>query len=113
MATAEHKVKAQVKKILEANGVWYFCPIPLYNRGIPDFVACYKGQFIGIETKAGKGKPTALQQLCMADITAAEGRCIVINEKNINELEKWLHGGSNSIIAKSGGVPQGTDGSGA
>lgn len=111
--TPEGKVKEQVKKILRDNGVWFFMPVPLYHRGVPDFICCYKGQFLGIETKAGKGKPTALQQLCMADIVAAEGRCIVINEKNIDELEKWLHGGSNSISTKSGGVSQGTDGSGA
>lgn len=90
--TPEAKIKAAVRKILEAKGVWFFMPIPMYHRGIPDFICCMNGQFIAIETKAGKGKPTALQELCMEEIRANGGRCIVINEKNINELGDWLNG---------------------
>lgn len=91
--TPEGKVKAAVKKILnEINAFWY---MPMGNamyskNGVPDFIGCYKGKFFGIETKAGRGKPTALQELCMNEIQAAGGRCLVVNEKNIQYLPEWL-----------------------
>lgn len=92
MATPESRVKAQVKKILDAHApdIWYFMPIPLYNRGVPDIVACILGQFVGIECKAGNNKPTGIQTLTMDRIKAAGGDCWVINEDNIDEFRFWL-----------------------
>lgn len=92
MATPESKVKALVKDILKRKGAWFCMPVGGgYGRaGVPDFLVCYKGRFLTIETKAGNGKTTALQDLCMKEIEAAGGRCIVINEKNITVLSDWL-----------------------
>ena len=52
--TPEGKVKEDIKIFLEDIGAWFYMPIPMgYGRkGIPDFIVCYKGQFIGIEAKA-------------------------------------------------------------
>lgn len=90
--TNEDKVKAKVKAILDRlkPECWYFMPIPMWHRGVPDFVGVYRGKFFTIETKSGKNIPTALQKLCMAEIVGASGQCIVINEKNITELEHWM-----------------------
>ena len=51
---------------------------------------CYKGKFIGIECKAGKGKLTALQERNIKQIKHNEGLAIVINEGNIEELLAML-----------------------
>ena len=61
--TPEKKVKNKVVEILKRYKVYYFYPMTGgYGRsGVPDIVGCYKGQFFGIECKAGKNKPTALQ----------------------------------------------------
>ena len=90
--TPEGKVKARVKEILKHKGAWWCMPVGGgYGRaGIPDLLVCYKGKFLAIETKAGRGKTTALQDLCMEQITAAGGRCVVINENNLTELADWL-----------------------
>lgn len=92
--TPEGRVKEAVKKLLNnTSDLWYFMPVGgmLGRAGVPDFIVCHKGQFLAIETKAGKGKPTALQKLTMQQITAAYGIAIVINEKNICELENILY----------------------
>ncbi len=58
--------------------------------GIPDIIACCDGHFLAIECKAGKNKPTALQEAEMLKIRTAGGTTLVINEDNINELQGWL-----------------------
>jgi Holliday junction resolvase len=90
--TPEAKVKAQIKKILKEHGVWYAMPMGTGygNSGVPDFLCCIKGKFLAIEAKAGKGIPTALQEKNLRDIKAAGGIALVVNETNIEELEKWL-----------------------
>jgi len=50
------------------------------SAGIPDIVCCYRGQFIGIECKAGSGKTTALQENNLSRIKACGGHAIVVRE---------------------------------
>jgi hypothetical protein len=91
--TKEEHVKKHVKEIL--NGypkVFWYMPVQTgYGvRGIPDFVVCMNGRFIGIETKFGGNKETTWQQMQGAKIQAAGGLYIVIDEKNIYALEAIL-----------------------
>ena len=60
------------------------------NSGVPDFLICSKGKFIAVEAKAGKNKPTALQEHNMEQIRAAGGIALVINETNMDELKELL-----------------------
>jgi hypothetical protein len=73
-------------------GAYYFFPATygMGRSGIPDVVCCLRGYFIGIECKAGKNKPTPLQQKELADIIKAGGVSCVINEDNMAELESIL-----------------------
>ena len=91
-ATPESKVKARIKALLQKHGVYYAMPIgTMYgNSGVPDFLCCINGRFLGIEAKAGKGKPTALQLKNMRDIEAAGGVTAVINETGLESLEALL-----------------------
>ena len=86
--TPEGKVKAKVKKILDVYEVYYFCPATGgYGRsGIPDFVCCYKGKFIAIECKAGKGKTTALQDRELDRIQKSGGVAIVVVDDSLSQL---------------------------
>ncbi|CAB4189685.1 Holliday junction resolvase Hjc [uncultured Caudovirales phage] len=90
--TPEAKVKAKVVSILKAAGAYYFFPATHgYGRsGVPDIVACLAGKFIGIECKAGKGKPTALQARELEAIHQAGGVALLINEYNMDELREAL-----------------------
>lgn len=91
-ATPEKKVKDAVCKILKQRGAYYFFPVTggFGRSGIPDIIACYKGNFVAIECKAGKNKPTALQEAEMAKISKAGGVCLVVSEKNTEDVLKLL-----------------------
>jgi len=90
--TPEGKVKDAVKKILKEYNAYYAMPMGTGygNSGVPDFLVCYNGVFIGIETKAGTNTPTALQIKNLNDINKAGGISLVINETNIHELGETL-----------------------
>lgn len=91
-ATPEAKVKKQIRKILDTTRTYYAMPIGTGygSSGVPDFLACHEGHFIGIEAKAGKGKTTALQEDNLKRIRDSGGTTLVINENNINELAQLL-----------------------
>jgi hypothetical protein len=82
--TPEGAVKDAVKKVLKARGIWFF--MPMQNGfgvvGIPDFICCWKGQFLAIETKApGKrGDTTANQDRKLQEIKDHGGWSIVVDD---------------------------------
>ena len=86
--TPEGKVKAKVKKILTDKNIWFCMPVPagFSRRGIPDIICCVNGRFLSIETKAGKGKTTALQEHEMSKIRDSKGHTLIISEDNISEV---------------------------
>ena len=90
--TPEKKVKAQVKKQLDELGIYHFSPYQagMGRAGIPDIICCYRGLFVAIECKAGKGKTTALQEREINAIRTAKGLAFVINEENVNQLKELL-----------------------
>ena len=90
--TPEGKVKEKIKAYLKEVGAWYYMPVQngMGVVGIPDLVCCYKGYFVGIETKAPKKKPTtkaqrwkkatANQQRRLTEIRDAGGYAIVADD---------------------------------
>jgi len=86
--TPEGKVKARVRRMLDAASVYHFMPATGgYGRsGVPDLVGCCNGKFFAIECKAGKGKTTALQENELRKIKEAGGIALVINEDNIMDV---------------------------
>lgn len=92
MATPENRVKADIKKILAANHVYYAMPMGTgYGKsGVPDFLCCVSGYFLAIEAKAGKGTTTALQDREIAAIFDAGGTALIINENNLDELNSYI-----------------------
>jgi Holliday junction resolvase len=91
-STPEKKVKDQVVKTLKANSVYYFFPATygMGRSGVPDIICCVEGRFLAIECKAGKNKPTALQEREMSAIVSAGGSAIVVNEENLHEVGQIL-----------------------
>mgnify|MGYP000104828933 CR=1 FL=1 len=90
--TPEKRVKNAVTKILKDYGAYYFSPVTggFGRSGVPDIVVCYRGNFVAIECKAGRNKPTALQLAEMARINEAQGVALVVNEDNIEDVTKLL-----------------------
>lgn len=91
--TPESKVKHAVDKILKNHNVWYFKPVGygMGVKGIPDYICCFNGHFIGIECKGEDHlKPTQLQAIQAAKIQKAGGTWMLVTPGTINALENWL-----------------------
>lgn len=92
--TPEAKVKKKIVAVLKEHGAYYFYPVTggFGRSGVPDIIVCHDGRFIGIECKAGKNKPTPLQEKNLLDIEVAGGIAMVVNEDNIADVKKCLEG---------------------
>lgn len=90
MTTPEGKVKDKVKAVLRAHKAYWHCPVQ-NGMGAPslDFVGCHMGRFFAIETKATGNKPTARQELTIAEMRAAGAKVFVIDGDTCL-LENWL-----------------------
>lgn len=90
--TPEGKVKLAVKKWLKDRNVFWFCPVQngLGVVGIPDFLCCFNGKFVAIETKAPgkKSNTTPNQQARIQEITDSGGVAIVVD--NVKDLDALL-----------------------
>ena len=91
-STPEAKVKKKVVAQLKTLGAYFFYPVTggYGASGVPDIVGCFKGKFFAFECKAGKNKPTALQQKNIDDILTQGGAVWVVNEQNMEEVTSWL-----------------------
>jgi hypothetical protein len=91
--TPEAKVKADVKKFLKSIGCWYFLPVSngMGQVGIPDFICCYRGRFVAIETKApGKiSNTTANQDRVISEIKLAGGSAVVVD--NVEQVKAYFN----------------------
>lgn len=79
--TPEGKVKKAVREFLRAKDVWFYQPVQngMGQVGIPDFVCCYRGTFIAIETKApGKLNGVTPNQQRVIDAIKAHGGLAVV-----------------------------------
>ena len=88
--TPEGRVKKAVKEYLTSIGAYYYMPVSngMGRVGAPDFLVCYLGRFIGIETKApGKrAYTTANQDREHNEIRAAQGLCVVV--ESVDEVKE-------------------------
>lgn len=88
--TPEGKVKAAVKARLKELGAWQCMPVTggYGGSGVPDFLVCHQGRFIGIETKApGKrNNTTTLQKMQIEAIRKAGGTAVVVD--SVDQLDE-------------------------
>ncbi len=85
--TPEGRVKDAIKRYLNKVGAWWCMPATggFGKSGVPDFLVCWKGVFIGIEAKApGKaGNTTPAQNDQIAQIIAAGGVALVCDDVSV------------------------------
>ena len=80
MATPESRVKAKVKKLLKEHGAYQFWPVQTgYGAKTLDCLACHRGYFVAIETKAPGKKPTDLQWVTVEQIQMSGGIAMVVD----------------------------------
>lgn len=81
--TPEGKVKKAVREFLRKHDIWFYQPVQngMGQVGIPDFICCFRGHFIAIETKApGKMHTvTANQQRVIDQIREHGGLALVVD----------------------------------
>ena len=91
----ERDVKAQICDYLGYRGAHVIKIIGHLGRegervfrqrpGILDLIVCYRGYFLGVETKTLKGKPTPRQEEEIERIQRAGGRAVVA--RNIEDVQ--------------------------
>ena len=91
---AEKQFENKVKKFLEDEGCFFvkFFANAFTKKGIPDILCCCNGYFVGIETKADDGKPTALQLKKCREIRKAGGFAWVVYPTAFEQLKQLIKG---------------------
>ena len=81
--TPEGRVKQAVKQYLKRRGIWFYMPIQngMGQVGIPDFICCWNGRFLAVETKApGKlNNTTPNQERVIKEIRSVAGCAFVVD----------------------------------
>ena len=90
--TPEGRIKAKVKKVLDALGASWHMPVStgFGKAGIADFVGCLQGKYFEIECKANGNKPTALQLAHAAEVRRAGGVWLLIDDTNVHCTQQEL-----------------------
>ena len=91
----EGDVKADVKKLLDDHGwFWFMPPASQFSKvGIADILCVKHGMFLAIETKRGKNKPepTANQIAFLQSIRSHNHFAFIVNEARVPVLEAFLN----------------------
>lgn len=87
---AEKNFENRIKSFLKENNIWFvkFFANGFTKSGVPDILACIKGKFVGIEVKAEKGKPSALQIFNKEQIEKSGGIAYILYPKNFEQFKK-------------------------
>lgn len=95
----EDKIKDEVKKILRNNNVQFFMPCSnkFGRSGVSDFICCFYGQYIAIETKSPAASKkenngmSAMQVEFFKKVRDANGICLcVYDDETLGKLDNYL-----------------------
>lgn len=95
----EKDFEKQVKEFLKDKGCWFIKywsgnaqnGKKFTKDGVPDLLVCCNGYFLGIELKAEKGKPSALQLWNIEQIRAADGIAIVLYPEQFENFKHMIN----------------------
>lgn len=92
-STPEGKIKAKVRALLKRYaGLYVFMPVQTgFGLRTVDYLICFRGLYLAIETKAPGKEPTKLQAVTIGEIAAAGGQVFVVDgDETLAELASWL-----------------------
>jgi hypothetical protein len=78
---------------LKEHGIYYFKPPGgpyCSHKGIPDFILCVKGRFIGLEAKSDRGKMSEWQEKERKRVERAGGLFYLTFPKNWESVKRLL-----------------------
>ena len=85
----EQQYQSKIVKYLESRGAYVIKVVAASKKGIPDVIACYKGQFIAIEVKTPltRSNTSKLQEYNLDKIAEAGGQSgIAVDIDDINPM---------------------------
>lgn len=75
----ESKLQTKILKYLKQEGYYSIKTILCNRNGVPDIIACSPtGQFVALEVKFGKGRPSKLQEWNIAEIKKVGGKAGIV-----------------------------------
>jgi len=75
---SEQKVQKKIIDWLTKEGYWTVKTIVSNKKGVPDILACSPaGQFVAIEVKFGRNKPSKLQEYHVAELNKRGAKAII------------------------------------
>lgn len=88
----ERSVKAGVTALLTEFDLWkYMAPASRFGMPALDYLVCFRGRFLAIETKRPNKKPTPRQWETIKALRAAGATVFVVRDNDsLRYLEKWL-----------------------
>lgn len=90
--TPEGRVKADIKRLLKGRRIWHYSPVSngMGVHGIPDFVCCWNGSWLGVEAKApGKlANVSRVQNYQFELIRKSGGTVLVVDD--VTQLKEFL-----------------------
>ncbi len=86
----EKTIENKIKTYLKSKGAYFvkYHGNKFSQVGVPDILACYKGQFIAIEVKNETGKTSQLQDINLKLIRDAGGIAIVA--RSVEDVEEVI-----------------------
>jgi len=90
---SEKDVKAEIKRIFDRHGwFWWMPPANGFGKiGISDFNAVRRGPlFMAVEAKFGKNKPTIQQKAFLQSVLECSGFGFVVDETTISVFELFM-----------------------
>ncbi len=89
----EKQFEQKVKQFLNDQGCWVLKTWSngIQREGIPDLLVCCGGLFLGIELKAEKGKPSALQLWNIEQIRSSGGVALVLYPDQFDQFKHMIN----------------------
>lgn len=91
----EADLKKEVKKLLDERRAQWVMIVPSgYGKNAVDFIVCYKGRYISIETKIKTNKPTVQQWDWLIETVECGGSSLVAyNLESVEHLLNYIDAG--------------------
>ena len=96
----EKSFENKVKKFLKEQGCWNLKTWSngVQRSGVPDLLVCCNGHFVGVELKAPKGKPSALQLWNLRKIEESGGYAILLYPSDFELFKGFINSLSNGFV---------------
>lgn len=101
----ESRLRIRVNRDLKTlPNTWFVKTQETSKRGIPDYILCVNGHFVGLELKSELGKASPLQKWTLLQIAKAGGRAFIsypeLWEKIFSIIKEIAHGKNYKTIKK-------------